>query len=131
MKGPITATVLFSVTLALLVACRDEKDDPHMALIGTWEEMSLEITDCIEEKYNASRFCDRSCQMITITQNSVSFDDDPPTGYTIDGNTITIVRGGLTLHPTFEVSGNILTITIQYNEAEGGCKSVYMYRKSI
>lgn len=131
MKASFSGTTLLLAVLVMSVSCRDEKDDPHMALIGTWEEVSLEISDCIEERYNTSRFCDRSCQTITITQNSVAFDDDPPTSYSIDGNTITIIRGGLTLHPNFEVLGNILRITIQYNEAEGGCKSVYTYRKSI
>jgi len=131
MKAPLIGTALFLAVLGVFVSCHNEDDDPHMALIGTWEEMSLEITDCIEEKYNASRSCDRSCQMITITQNTVTFGDDPPTSYAVDGNTITIVRGGLTLHPKFEVSGNTLVITIQYSGEEGGCKSVYTYRKSI
>lgn len=129
MKVAIRGRALFLVVFALCVNCRDKADDPHMALIGTWEEISLEISDCLEEKYNASRSCDRACQMITITQSTVAFDDDPPTAYTVDGNRITIVRGGLTLQPTFEVSGNTLTITIQYSEAEGGCRSIYTYRK--
>jgi len=123
---------LILVFVALLVAsliysCKESES--NNSLLGTWEETSFVVTECQNPDFNNSEICSSACQKLTFSDSTVVFDNDAPINYAVDGNVITIVLAGTTLFPVYNISGNMLTITIQDREEDGGCKSVYTYER--
>jgi hypothetical protein len=101
-------------------------------LIGSWRFVSETATECADTDDNYSETCSRDCDVIVITANTITSDDET-NSYTISGNQITIsetinnVQISVTF--TFNISGSTLTLTSKDSADLGSCKYVTTFSK--
>ena len=120
---------LITVFLIFVSILSCEDSETVNTLLGTWQEIKFEVTECENSDFNRIRECTSTCQQLTFTETTVTFDNDPPIAYALDGNVITIVIAGRTVYPIYSISNDQLTITIKDRPSEGSCKSVYTYKR--
>lgn len=125
----ITAVV---TSLLLSTSCKDDDEKPGSALIGTWEQVSVTFSQCLDSNDNGVITC-TSCDRMVITENTVTFEGEPAEPYTATNSTIsfTTTLGATTVTETvnYVITGTTLTITFKDDASDGGCLNTITFIK--